>query len=195
MARRVFFSFHFQNDNWRVNQVRKSGEFTDVDGTDTFYDNSLWEATKKKGDQALKKLIDGGLNNSSVTTVLAGTETWARKWVRYELVKSFERGNGLMTLWIDQVKDSQGRTSPRGNDPLHCLFFRRNADKKTAATFYHDGSEWRTYETIATVKFPIAARDAKEGRLSQFTSQHVWTAGNAKEFAKWVEEAAIAAGR
>src|ERR1035441_3312954 len=112
MARRVFFSFHFQNDNWRVNQVRKSGEFTDVDGTDTFYDNSLWEATKKKGDQALKKLIDGGLNNSSVTTVLAGTETWARKWVRYELVKSFERGNGLMTLWIDQVKDSQGRTSP-----------------------------------------------------------------------------------
>jgi hypothetical protein len=32
MARRVFFSFHFQNDIWRVNQVRNAGEFLDVTG-------------------------------------------------------------------------------------------------------------------------------------------------------------------
>ncbi len=48
MARRVFFSFHYQNDIWRVNQVRDSGEFKSVEGTDTFYDSSLWEEAKKR---------------------------------------------------------------------------------------------------------------------------------------------------
>jgi hypothetical protein len=195
MARRVFFSFHYQNDIWRVNQVRNSGEFGDVTGTDTFYDNSLWEEAKKKGDAALRALVEDGLKNSSVTTVLAGSETWSRKWVRYELVKSFERGNGLMTLWIDQVKDSNGKTSTRGKDPLANLFFSMSTDGKTASTLYHDGKEWVAFETISAANLTKAARDATKGLLSQFASSHAWTSGNAAEFAKWAETAAKAAGR
>jgi hypothetical protein len=191
----VFFSFHYQNDIWRVNQVRKSGEFTDVQGTDTFYDNSLWEETKKKGDEALKKLIADGLNNSSVTTVLAGAETWSRKWVRYELIKGFERGNGLLTLWIDQVKDSNGKTSARGKDPLGCLYFTLSDDGKTASTLFHDGADWKTYVTIAASNLPKPAREARKGLLSRFAREHVWTSGNAKEFATWADDAATAAGR
>ena len=195
MARRVFFSFHFQNDIWRVNQVRNSGEFTSVEGTDTFYDNSLWEEAKKKGDTALRNLIADGMKNSSVTTVLAGTDTWSRKWVRYELVKSFERGNGLMTLWIDQVKDANGKTCTRGKDPLKQLYFTISNDGKTASVQYHNGTEWTAYETISTANLPKAAKDAKKGFLSDFASTHVWTASNAEEFAKWADAAAKAAGR
>jgi len=195
MARRVFFSFHYQKDIWRVNQIRKSGEFADVNGSETFYDNSLWEQTKKKGDQALRTLIADGLKNSSVTTVLAGTETWSRKWVRYELIKSFERGNGLITLWLDQVKDPEGKTAVRGPDPLEWLFFRKNSNGKTASTWYHDGKDWQTFETISISDLPKAARSVDKGRLSKFATQHVWTAGSAKEFAQWAEEAASAAGR
>jgi len=189
----VFFSFHFQNDIWRVNQVRKSGEFGEVTGTDTFYDNSLWEEAKKKGDAALKTLIADGMKNSSVTTVLAASETWSRKWVRYELVKSFERGNGLMTLWIDQ--DSAGKTTTKGYDPLACLRFELSSDGKTATTTYYDGTAWKSYETISAASLPKAAKDAKKGRLSDFATSHSWSAGNAKEFAGWADAAATAAGR
>jgi hypothetical protein len=66
MARRVFFSFHYQNDVWRANQVRNSHI---VDGTAAagFQDGSLWEEAKKKGDAAIKKLIDDGLSGTTVT--------------------------------------------------------------------------------------------------------------------------------
>lgn len=195
MARRTFFSFHYQKDIWRVNQVRKSGEFTKVSGEDTFYDNSLWEATKKKGEAALKKLIEDGLNNSSVTTVLAAAETWARPWVRYELIKSFERGNGLMTLWIDAVKDHDGKTTKRGNNPLECLWFEISADGRTATTKYYDANKWVVYETISASKLCKAAKDMKNGKLSAVASVHIWQAGNAEEFARWCDEAAKAAGR
>jgi hypothetical protein len=195
MARRVFFSFHYQNDIWRVNQVRNSGEFGDVTGTDTFYDNSLWEEAKKKGDPELTKLIAGGMNNSSVTTVLAASATWGRKWVRYELLKSFERGNGLMTLWIDQVKDVEKKTTTRGFDPLACIYFQLSTDGKTAATQYYDGKAWNALETISAASICKAARDAKKGRLSDFASSYAWRAGNAKEFAGWADAAAKAAGR
>jgi hypothetical protein len=133
------------------------------------------------------------LNNSSVTTVLAGYETWARKWVRYELVKSFERGNGLITLWLDQAKDSNGRTSLRGPDPLDRLYFRKNKDGRTAKTWCHDGNNWQPYEDISTLSLPKGARSVDEGRL--FATRHDWTAGNAKAFANWVEDAATTAGR
>ena len=55
MARRVFFSFHYQRDLWRVNVVRNSAM---VDGVSAagFHDQSLWEETKKRGDVA--PLID-----------------------------------------------------------------------------------------------------------------------------------------
>jgi hypothetical protein len=195
MARRVFFSFHYQNDIWRVNQVRNSGEFSDVTGIDTFYDNSLWEQAKKKGDAQLKKLIADGMSNSSVTTVLAASETWGRKWVRYELVKSFERGNGLITLWIDQIKDSAGRTSTRGHDPLACLHFLLGADGKTAAMSYYDGMAWKAYETISALNIAKAAKVAKKGSLSDFASSYSWSSANSKQFATWVDSAARSAGR
>ncbi len=195
MARRVFFSFHYEKDIWRVNQVRNSGEFGDVTGADTFYDNSLWEEAKKKGDAALKALIADGMKNSSVTTVLAAAETWGRKWVRYELVKSFERGNGLMTLWIDQAKDSAGKVTTRGYDPMACLRFELSSDGKTATTTYYDGASWKAYETISAASICKAAKDAKKGSLSDFATAHTWNAGNATEFAAWADAAAKAAGR
>jgi hypothetical protein len=195
MARRVFFSFHYQKDIWRVNQVRNSGEFTDVTGVDTFYDNSLWEAAKKKGEAALKKLIAEGMHNSSMTTVLAASETWRRPWVVYEMVKSFERGNGLMTLWIDQVKDAAGKTSTRGYNPLACVNFELTSDGKAAAITYYDGSIWKAYGTIDAAHICQSAKTAKKGALSDLGSSHSWSAGNAKEFAGWADAAAKAAGR
>ena len=87
MARRVFFSFHYEIDVWRAGIVRNSHV---VEGTAAagFQDASLWEEAKKKGDEALKRLIKAGLEGTTVTAVLIGAETASRKWVDYEIQQS-----------------------------------------------------------------------------------------------------------
>ena len=59
MARKVFFSFHYERDIWRTNVIRNSGV---VEGSAAagFHDASLWEEAKKKGDAEVKRLIDQG---------------------------------------------------------------------------------------------------------------------------------------
>lgn len=116
MARKVFFSFHYQKDIWRANVVRNSNV---VDGVAAagFQDASLWEEAKKKGDATVKKLIDEALVGTTVTVVLIGAETAQRKFVTYEIERSVARGNGLLGIYIDQIEDQNGRTTIRGAVP------------------------------------------------------------------------------
>ena len=116
MARKVFFSFHYDRDLWRVNVVRNSGA---VEGFSVagFHDESLWEETKAKGDKAVKKLIDKGLEGTSVTVVLIGAETANRKFVSYEIEQSIARGNGILGLRVNQIKDKDGCVDPAGLIP------------------------------------------------------------------------------
>jgi hypothetical protein len=113
MPRKVFFSFHYERDIWRTNVVRNSGV---VEGSAAagFYDASLWEETKKKGDAEVKKLIDKGLVGTSVTVVLIGAETAQRKFVNYEIEQSIARGNGLLGIYISGIKDSKANTDMQG---------------------------------------------------------------------------------
>ena len=116
MARRVFFSFHFENDIWRANQVRMANV---VAGTDTagFFDHSEYEDAKKKGDDIVKRLILKHLDNTTVTVVLTGEETASRPWVRYEIDQSIARKNGLLGVHIHHLKDQNGLTTAGGVKP------------------------------------------------------------------------------
>ena len=98
MARRVFFSFHYA-DIMNANIVRNSGQFKPTVETG-FYDASLWEQAQTQGDAAIKKLIDNGLNNTSVTVFLLGVKTHSRKWCRYELQKSIEDNKGILGILL-----------------------------------------------------------------------------------------------
>lgn len=117
MARRTFFSFHYERDVWRASVVRNSAQLK-PDVVADFIDASLWEEAKRKGDDAIRALIASGLAGTSVTCVLIGSETASRRWVNYEIDKSRERGNGLFGLYIDNIKDQNGKTAPRGANPL-----------------------------------------------------------------------------
>jgi len=116
MARKVFFSFHYQRDIWRVNQVRNS--WLTKGQSQTFYDKSLWEQTRLRGDAAIKKLIDDGLVGSSVLCLLLGQETDGRKWVEYEIERAYRSKMGILAVRIHQLKDQDGRTSAAGRNPL-----------------------------------------------------------------------------
>jgi hypothetical protein len=47
MARRVFFSFHYDRDIWRANQVRNCNVVAGVDVAG-FFDHSEYQEAKKK---------------------------------------------------------------------------------------------------------------------------------------------------
>ena len=90
MARRCFFSFDYQDvADFRANVVRNHNVLKDGNGG--FFDASIWEEAKTKGDAALKRLIDEALENTTATAVLIGTGTHSRRWVQYEIMKCWRR--------------------------------------------------------------------------------------------------------
>lgn len=44
---------------------------------------------------------------------MVGEETCSSRWVKYEIEKSIEIGNGLLSIDISKIKDLQGNTSER----------------------------------------------------------------------------------
>jgi MTH538 TIR-like domain (DUF1863) len=123
MTRKIFFSFHYERDAWRAGQVRNCNIVAgagEVAGEDEygFIDAVDWESIKKKGDAAVEKWIDDQLKYTSVTVVLVGAETASRDWVRHEIVKSWNRGNGIVVIRIHNIKDQQKKTDMAGSNPL-----------------------------------------------------------------------------
>src|SRR5690242_3989902 len=119
MPRRTFFSFHYKPDVWRAWNVRNCWVVRPEDEIDRgFFDSSVFEAKQKESDDALKAFLREGVENTSVTCVLAGNETWKRRWVRYEIARSLLKGNGLLTVYIHGVKDANSQLAAKGADPL-----------------------------------------------------------------------------
>ena len=114
--RKVYFSFHYERDIWRANQVRNSGVVTGSSAAG-FEDGSIWEEAKTKGDRALKRLIIDGMEDTEVTVVLLGQETAGRKWVKFEIKESIERKNALVGVRIHRLKDQRGRKDTQGHVP------------------------------------------------------------------------------
>ncbi len=110
MARRVFFSFHYQEDIWRVSQIRNSRVTRDWE-TDKFLDAASWESIRRKGEAAVTAWIDRQISGTGVTVVLIGAETADRRFVRYEIEQRHKRGNGLLGIRIHRLKNQHGEPS------------------------------------------------------------------------------------
>lgn len=118
MTRKVFFSFQFKNDIFRVNQVRKINQFQE---TNEFHDHATHEKIMCESDVKIKRWIDNQLNGASVTCVLIGSNTSQSKWVRYEIRRSIEMKKGILGIYIHNIKDKYGMVSPKGNNPFDDL--------------------------------------------------------------------------
>jgi hypothetical protein len=70
MARRVFFSFHYKRDGWRVAQVRNSWVTKPDKEAAGYIDAASWEELERQGDEAIKRWINNQLTGTSVTVVL-----------------------------------------------------------------------------------------------------------------------------
>lgn len=117
--RQVFYSFHYDNDVFRVQQIRNIGALEDNKPVSA----NEWESVKRGGEASIKKWIDDNLRYKSCVIVLVGEETANRKWVRYEIEKAWELGKGLVGVHIHNLKDPRTGKSSKGKNPFDQFAF------------------------------------------------------------------------
>jgi len=142
MARRVFFSFHYERDIWRASQVRNSWVTKPDRESAGFWDAASWEEVKRRGDDAIRNWINRQLDGTSVTVVLIGAETSTRQYVDYEIKRSYEVGNGMLGIHIHNLKDNMKRVDVLGANPFDHWHVTRNGEKVYFNRLY------RTYDWI-----------------------------------------------
>lgn len=120
MTKHVFFSFHYENDIWRIGQVRNVW-VTRGNEDAGYWDAAKWEEIKRKGDEAIRRWIDNNMKGNSVTVVLIGRETAKRKWVKYEIMKTKENGKALLGIYIHNIKNREGKIDEKGENPFKIL--------------------------------------------------------------------------
>lgn len=174
---------------------------------ETFIDGSIWEKSKTKGDDYLKKLIEHGLNNTSVTTLLIGEDTVSRRWVNYKIIKSFDRGNGILGIHINRIKGRTGLTA-RGLNPLDRLGFKVSDDGAKIRFYELKSRTWQIFKDLPEINNKKSNtlyfdnhwfRGNEYGNFFRFSDKfltYCWINddGN-KNFSNWVNEAAENAER
>jgi hypothetical protein len=196
MPRSVFFSFHYQRDIMRVQQVKQhylvKGTYTEAG----YFDGSLEEKAKKEGDLAVKNLIDKGLNGSSVLCVLIGKETYTRRWVNYEILKSVELGMGIFGIRIHQLKHPRDGADTAGSSPFSFLGYGAKDNKFVPMIQYQSG--WKDAPYLSSINASATPYLANTNKpiLSSLFNVYDWVDNDGyNNFGKWVEAAARQAGR
>lgn len=155
MPRSVFFSFHYDRDIMRVQQVKQhyitKGSYTETG----FFDGSLEEKAKKEGDAAVKRLIDNGLVGSSVLCVLIGKETYTRRWVDYEILRAVEYGMGVFGIRIHELKDPKQGADTAGSNPFVYLGYGTKDGKLNPMIKYESG--WKDAPYLSPINSSAAA--------------------------------------
>lgn len=158
MARKVFFSFHHQNDCHRVSQVRNMGV---IEGNQVAQDND-WETIKLGGDRAISNWIDQQLEGRSCTVVLIGEETANRKWVKEEIIRSWSKGLGVVGIHIHGLKNLDGYQSRKGANPFNTLSFTESGTPLSTVvkTYSPESPDSRVNYAWIKENLPLAVEEA-----------------------------------
>lgn len=192
MVRRVFFSFHYQDViDFRANVVRQHWVTKPNREVAGFFDASIWESYKKQGSLALKRLINSGLENTSTSCVLIGSQTYLRPWVRYEILKSFKKGNNIIGVHINSIKCKNGFTKQLGANPLEFLGVTFSSDGTRATLWQILDDKWVEYTEIdGSSSYSVNVPKqywSKAYNLSHLCSTYDWVAHDGyNNFANWV---------
>jgi hypothetical protein len=212
VRRKAFFSFHY-DDIMRVNVVRNAWKITHPDNglMRSFQDSSLWESRKLEGDDAVKRLIREGVEYTSAVCVLIGTDTWVRRWVRFEIARAIIDGRGLLGVHLNSIRHHYTKTPhTRGYNPLDFMAVGKvQADISTPARYYlfekqalPGGYRWawnRYGDYSSSVTLPSWLADPIAGYvtpLSQNASVYDYIADDGhRNIGSWIDKAAQGAGR
>ena len=117
MARKAFYSFHFDKDTWRAGQVRSMGV---IEGNVIATGNE-WEEVRQKNNTKIQAWIDSQMSGKSVAVILAGSNTAGRKWINYEIDKAWSSGKGVVAVHVHGLLNnaSPPAQSAKGGNPLY----------------------------------------------------------------------------
>jgi hypothetical protein len=202
MARHTFFSFHYNNDVMRA-QIVKNAWATQDRVESGFFDKSAFEKAKIESPDNLKRFLTGKLDGTSVTCVCVGAQTFARPWVRYEIIRSVQLGKGLLGVRLDEVKCAydvrQGLTGfeKSGADPFDQLGLVRK-DGRVSWIEWKNG-KWVAYDEVPPAReadLPYNFGSAPTMKLSALFSDYAYNPSTEHlKLGQWIEAAARQAGR
>jgi hypothetical protein len=143
--RKVYYSFHYERDLWRVNQVRNIGIIKDV-APNALIGHAEWERITKKGDKVVREWIEGQLARAGVTAVLIGAETYSRPWVLYEIKRSCELKKGLVGIRIHGLTNMKQETDDAGPNPLDLVFYQEGTGASEVSKAMSE--KYKTYDYV-----------------------------------------------
>jgi hypothetical protein len=136
--KRVFYSFHYKQDYWRASQVRNIGM---IEGNQQASDND-WERIKSGGHEAIKDWIHEQMQNRTCTVVLIGANTANRPWINYEIIKSWNRGMGVVGIYIHGLENKEGHTSLVGYNPFDYVNLGNTGKPLSSVVKCYDPTGW-----------------------------------------------------
>ncbi|MCP4383098.1 MAG: TIR domain-containing protein [Hyphomicrobiales bacterium] len=109
----VFYSFHYDRDSWRVQQVINMGA---LEGQPLLKPQEWEEAKKKAG--GIEKWIEEQMKYKTALVVLIGAQTASRPWVKYEIKKAWRDKKRLVGVRIHGLEGSDRKTDSQGANPF-----------------------------------------------------------------------------
>jgi hypothetical protein len=152
MARKCFYSFHYDVDAWRASQVRNMGV---IEGNVPVSDND-WEAVKKGGDKAIEKWIADQLTGKSCAVVLVGAQTASRKWVIHEIKEAWNAKKGVVGVRIHNLKNESGTLGTYGANPFDELTLQEGTKKLSSLVKLYDPAGADSTAVYKTIKDKLA---------------------------------------
>lgn len=141
----VFYSFHFDNDVMRVQQVRNIGA---IEGNTPTNPNE-WETLKRTGKSAVENWINENMKYKRCIIVLIGLDTYSRPWVKYEIEKAWNDGKALIGVYIHNLKCPRKGTSRKGKNPFDEFQF-KSGKKLSSVVPCYDPDSTNAYQDIAS---------------------------------------------
>jgi hypothetical protein len=139
----VFYTFHYDNDVFRVQQIRNMGV---VEGDEPVSPND-WEQIKRRGDAAVERWIDDNMKYKRCVIVLIGSETATRKWVKYEIKRAWELKKGLFGIYIHNLRCPRTGTCAKAPNPFNN--WKVGNQSMSNLVTCHDPSSWDAYGDIS----------------------------------------------
>jgi hypothetical protein len=199
MARRVFFSFHYNKDVQRSEVVKKS-QFLKDKQLAGFFDSSAMEEAKRKDRDSLRRFLKKEMEGSSVVCVLVGEETANRPWVRFEILQGLMDARGIIGVRVHTIAGFDRKTTNPGPNPFELLGVYCKGNSVHVVQRSAVGANW-TYTTdfgqAVLPKWPYTPNLPPAGTtpLSKYFPVHQWANEGHSNIGDWVEEAATQARR
>ena len=135
-----------------------------IEGNKPAPDND-WETIKKGGDSAIKKWIGDQMKGRSCTVVLVGTNTAGRKWIKYEIIKSWNDDMGVVGIHIHGLKNSDGKVSTKGKNPFASIPHDNTGKKLSSIVKCYNPAGSNSQERYDWIKKHLANAVAEANRI------------------------------